>query len=77
MYKGPDGGLSPVIISFAGRDSRNDVFHAVYGDSDVCLKKFVFGRMSTGGNDGELCVRVRTLQREINSVVKLTHNRVI
>ena len=77
MYSGPDGGPSPVLISFAGRDSRNDVFHAVYGDSDVCLKKLVLGRISTGGTDGELRVRVRTLQREINSVVKLAHDRVI
>jgi serine/threonine protein kinase len=77
MYKGPDGGLSPVIISLAGKDSRNDVFHAVYGDSDVCLKKLVLGRISKGETDGELRVRVRTLQREINSVVKLAHDRVI
>jgi hypothetical protein len=77
MYQGPDGELGPVIISISGIDSRNDVFRAVYDGSDVCLKKFVLGRISKGGIDGELRVRVRTLQREINSVVKLAHDRVI
>jgi serine/threonine protein kinase len=77
MYQGPDGELGPVIISFAGKDSRNDVFRAVYDGSDVCLKKFVIGRISKGGTHEELHVRVRTLQREINNVVKLAHDRVI
>jgi serine/threonine protein kinase/ubiquitin len=77
MYQGPDGELGPVIISIAGIDSRNDVFRAVYNGNDVCLKKFVLGRISKGGKHEELHVRVRTLQREINNVVKLAHDRVI
>jgi hypothetical protein len=77
MYQGPDGELGPVIISFAGKDSKNDVFRAVYVGSDVCLKKFVIGRISKGGTHEELHVCVRTLQREINNVVKLAHDRVI
>jgi serine/threonine protein kinase len=73
MYDGPDGGPSPVIISSAGQHSRNDVFSAVYGSKDVCLKRFV---LEINNRQNEK-VAVRTLQREINSVVKLAHDRVI
>jgi serine/threonine protein kinase len=37
----------------------------------------VLGRISKGGTQQELHVRVRTLQCEINNVVKLAHDRVI
>jgi len=48
MYEGPNGTVNPILISAAGTDSRNDVFHAVYGNADVCLKKFVLGRVGAG-----------------------------
>jgi serine/threonine protein kinase len=50
-----------------------DVFHAVCGSKDVCLKRFVLGL----GNRETEKVAVRTLQREITSVVKLAHDRVV
>jgi serine/threonine protein kinase len=74
MYEGPDGKHEPVKISSAGKHSRNDIFRAVYCSKDVCLKKFVLG---LGNRDTEKVAAVRTLQREINSVAKLAHDRVI
>ena len=74
MYEGPDGKHEPVKKSSAGKDSRNDIFRAVYDSKDVCLKKFVLG---LGIRETERMARVRTLQREINSVAKLAHDRVI
>ena len=73
MYDGPGGAKDMHIVSLGGRDSRNDVFHAVFGDSEACLKRFVLGRLGEAGMEGA----VRTFQREINSVVKLAHDRVI
>ena len=73
MYEGPDGLNSIKNVSQAGRDSRNDVFRAVFAGTDVCLKRF---RLGVGIN-GTTQKAVRTLQRELNSVAKLAHDRVI
>eukprot|EP00802_Teleaulax_amphioxeia_P001877 Tamp_01879.p1 GENE.Tamp_01879~~Tamp_01879.p1 ORF type:complete len:1262 (+),score=324.47 Tamp_01879:258-3788(+) len=67
------------LISEAGRDSRNDVFRAVFAGTDVCLKRFRLGdRVGINGTcHAAYVLAVRTLQRELNSVAKLAHDRVI
>ena len=77
MYDGPGGSKDMRLVSLAGRDSRNDVFHAVLGGREVCLKRFVLGRLGEASVDRATHSAVRTLQREVNSVVKLAHDRVI
>ena len=77
MYSGPNGTERLQAISLAGQDSRNDVFHAAYAGVDVCLKRFVLGRVGSGSADPSLRSAVRTLQRELNSIVKMAHDRIL
>jgi hypothetical protein len=67
------------MISEGGVNSQNDVFRALYGGVEVCLKKFKMGNISkiSGTSDDMLRSRVRTLQRELNTVARLEHPNII